>query len=1040
MDTANSIFKFVTIRNASTDVKSEPKFEIQPKTEFVNSLVAILSNDQKQPEKIKSFNKSLDDFMKTKNFYKTKQEVETGTKLIKAKYDKKNTAEFNALYKNIYNNIVLRTATKSNENEIFQILTNSLKLIFQKINAENIKVEDIPKLKIILPDGLIFSFSPPRSVDTPVIDIVATERAATLSKINALTTQKEAILKQKSDNTTQIRVEQKKITELENEFIKTQIPHTGIPSGQTGQENVSSKTQKKVSPVNNPTIDQISMVEINRLYEVEKTLEASESIINLELTRLNNQALKLIPTTKYAYIGENYVDVTNLRVKPPVTKVNDEIIVYSNGCYLKFPFQVADLRVVEQKTVAYMPSEIAHINNTQSGEKQEKVTRRLKRIETFDSLISEDEVTKETDTQSTEKFSLEKAASDVQSEENAVNVNASVSGTYGVVTASLDAGFSHSDSSVNSNSSSQNYAKEIVQRVVDRVSHKVKSERSIKSIEEFEETVTHIIDNSGENDKGPKSYVYRWLTKLVRATLKNYGKRLIFQIDVAHPSHYYLTRIITEKPSLNIPADPRTLDGFTIDKIDETNYLAWAEKYHAKPEQPPISKLIIGISEVKDQTLTIPDGYLADRVYVNKALFEDSNGWANLVILIGRTNQSVWINPSDPGISIMLVTNNLNQEGQLPIAFTSTANGDRKVAIEVECVLSPRALREWKIKCYQVIIDAYENLKAEAESKMSDFNPNNPGLNPDRKTELIRTELKKGALTKMFRCNPFWITDNYHVGREYDPNCCEDTLNAEKIRFLETTFDWKNMTYELYPYFYADKDNWKDLLDLTDDDPHFETFLQSSYATLRIPVYRDSEKEIAAINFILNNSIANHSVVPANMQHIIDDLNTITPFGFINETETTIPFVDIKKEYDKTGKIKIYYIDDLGNEILCEDVLEYDKEGNKTVFYYTLTGSQMVISEIKEGINSEGQKYNYYFNSANEKIITHKSKTEYDLTGNSIPYYSTDLGIFPIPTDLVILEAGVQAGVEIRGYPEDTAAPTSEVIIPKQYSPAIIQK
>jgi hypothetical protein len=57
-----------------------------------------------------------------------------------------------------------------------------------------------------------------------------------------------------------------------------------------------------------------------------------------------------------------------------------------------------------------------------------------------------------------------------------------------------------------------------------------------------------------------------------------------------------------------------------------------------------------------------------------------------------------------------------------------------------------------------------------------------------------------------------------------------------------------------------------------------------------------------------------------------------------------------------------------------------------------------------------------------------------------MPYYSTDLGIFPIPTDLVILEAGVQDGVEVRGYPEDMMPPTSDVIIPKQYSPAIIKK
>lgn len=1037
MNTANSIFNFVTIRNATNEVKSDPKFDIQLNTELANSLVAILSSDQKQPEKIKTFNKSLNDFLKSKNFYKAKNEIiESVAKFSRIKLDKKGETDTLNFLHNVYDNIVIRTITKSNTNEIFKLLIDTLKSVYQKINNESVKINDIPKLKIILPEGLIFSFSTPTADNNPVIDITK-EKTEVLNKINELLKQKEQIAKSKSENATQLKIEQQKIIKLQNEIAKTQI---------TNSETISTKAKTTTTSTKSTTpIKEVSTVELNKLITLDTTFNQSETNINLQLTQLNHKAFQFLPETKYAYIGEKYVDITNFKPKPPIIE-NDAVLVYSNGCYLKFPFQVADLRVVEQKTVGYLPNEIAHINNTQSGEKQEKVTRRLKRIETFDSLITEDEVTKETDTQSTEKFSLEKAASDVQSEENSVNVNASVSGTYGVVTASLDAGFSHSESSTNSNSSSQSYAKEVVQKVVDRVSHKVKSERSVKSIEEFEETVTHKIDNIGE---GPKSYIYRWLTKLVRATLKNYGKRLIFQIDVAHPSNYYLTRIINEKPTLNIPPDPRTLDRFTIDEIDETNYLAWAEKYKAKLEMPLAKYNIVSkgfgnkgaFRDVKE--IVIPDGY---QCYKGK--FNGTTWTGNLIISISASAVGVNFWPSDTLFKYINAGNGANDfdfttyldngiKSNLAIGFFGD---DFVINFEIICKRTNETFKAWQIKCYQAIIEAYENLKAEAESKMSQFNPNNPGLNPDHKTELIRTELKKGALTKMFRCNPFWIKDNYEVGKEYDPNCCADNLNAEKIRFLETAFDWKNMTYELYPYFYTDKDNWSDLLNLSDDDQHFETFLQSSYATLRIPVYRDSEKEIAAINFILNNSIANHSVIPASMQHILDDLNTNTPFGYINETETDIPFVAIKKEYDRTGHIKIYYLKEDGTEVLCNEVLEYDKEGNQTLFYYNITTSQVVISEIKEGINSDGQKYNYYFNSANEKIITHRTKTEYDIDGTSTPYYSTDLGIFPIPTDLVILEAGVQDGVEVRGYPEDETAPTSDVIIPKQYSPAIIKK
>jgi len=642
------------------------------------------------------------------------------------------------------------------------------------------------------------------------------------------------------------------------------------------------------------------------------------------------------------------------------------------------------------------------------------------------------------------------------------------------VTASVDAGFSYAQSSQNSNSSSQSYASEIVTKVVERVSNKVRKERSVKSIEEFEETVKHVIDN--RTGDGPKSYVYRWLTKLIRATLKNYGKRLMFQIDIAHPSHYYLTRAIQEKQPLNIPPNPKDLRkdstdpiikdfylktsfpySFGIDDITRDNYLAWATLYNAKLEQPPSKKILIsrafqttsGVTLSEAEVVTILPEYQAKRAKITFT-YGYTDGPSQVRIIIGQHLVAAYYGSSNPGFFTPILN---DEEGSLPITVFGINLGTW-ITIELECELpyNQNGIQEsktWQIKTYHAILDAYESLKAEAESKMSEWNPNNPGLNPTRKNDLIKTELKKGALSKMFRCNnpnPFWITDNYIVGKEYDPDCCKDSLNAEKVRFLETIFDWNNMTYDLYPYFYArhdslkpEADNWGKLLNLTDDDPHFEAFLQASYATVRIPVFRDSEKEIAAINFIINNSIANHSVIPANLQHILQDLEANTPFGYIPENTSNADFIEIRKEYDKSRNLKIFYIDASGNEFICTEKSEFDKEGNATKFYYD-SNNVAVMSEIKEGVNSNGQKYYYYFNRKDEKIICHKAKTEYDIKGNATPYYSTDLGIFPIPTDLVILEAGVENGVVLRGYPEDQSDPTSDVIIPKQYSPAIIQE
>lgn len=64
----------------------------------------------------------------------------------------------------------------------------------------------------------------------------------------------------------------------------------------------------------------------------------------------------------------------------------------------------------------------------------------------------------------------------------------------------------------------------------------------------------------------------------------------------------------------------------------------------------------------------------------------------------------------------------------------------------------------------------------------------------------------------------------------------------------------------------------------------------------------------------------------------------------------------------------------------------------------------------------------------------------HDVNGNEIPAPTStiDLGIFNMPTDLVILECGTTNGVKPIGFPQSTDEPTSDIIIPRQYSPAII--
>jgi hypothetical protein len=381
--------------------------------------------------------------------------------------------------------------------------------------------------------------------------------------------------------------------------------------------------------------------------------------------------------------------------------------------------------------------------------------------------------------------------------------------------------------------------------------------------------------------------------------------------------------------------------------IDRANYLKLGKMYNVQLEAPPEDKIIVSETFTGasgghhiGKLIPVKKGYQCKYAIVTNTYGIGWPGGHQIRIIVGNAATAHYDNTEDFWTPVTFWLN--NETENLPVAVMQGAIGFI-MTLEVHCHLSPTAFNEWQVKCYYDLLDGYDKMKTEAEAQINQFDINAPGLPPEKKRELILTELKKEAIRKMFRCNPFWMNDKFVVGKEYNPDCCKDGANAERVRFLESVFDWQNMTYELHPYFYSNKTQWDKLLDLTDDDPHFEGFLKASYATVRIPVHRDDKKEIAACNFLVNNAIGNYETIPEGLEELID-------------------------------------------ELALEPATEFT----------------------------------------------------FDLDGNPItPSTSVDLGIFPLPTGLVILECGTENGVKPIGFPQTAEGPT-DVSIPKQYSPAII--
>jgi hypothetical protein len=55
-------------------------------------------------------------------------------------------------------------------------------------------------------------------------------------------------------------------------------------------------------------------------------------------------------------------------------------------------------------------------------------------------------------------------------------------------------------------------------------------------------------------------------------------------------------------------------------------------------------------------------------------------------------------------------------------------------------------------------------------------------------------------------------------------------------KFMEQAFEWSVMDYTFYPYYWANKEHWNDLYNVTELDPLFRSFLQAGMARVIVTV------------------------------------------------------------------------------------------------------------------------------------------------------------------------------------------------------------
>lgn len=579
---------------------------------------------------------------------------------------------------------------------------------------------------------------------------------------------------------------------------------------------------------------------------------------------------------------------------------------------------LADYRRVEQSVCCYLPGEVSHIENVMAREYKERSSRRLTRSE--DTTTKETSLEKETqkDSASTERYELQKEIDSVITKDMSVDAHANVTYQYGkTLTVNAGAGFAYNTSREDSNSTAINYSKEVTEKALERVVMKIREERTIKIIEEFEEQQKHGYDNRlGDQHV---SGVYRWIDKVYKNQVFNYGKRLMYEFMIPQPAsfHNQAIKVLAQSQTATLlekPVDPRSFAGFlkldNATKVNSLTFPYWAGIYNVEVKAAPdeyinISEAFgLGSAEAtgnfktaaKSFKIEIAEGYEATSAWAGISyVFDGGNTTPLANIRIGNgANQYIGGNNGGGTRETSVPFSSYPVRKTLAISAQSRNLGGIIINVIVYCRRTAEVYANWQLEVFNAIISAY-NEKLDAYNKAISVitqPQTTKNLNPGFYRQIENSVLRKNCIT--------YLVSDVNMGKKfYQGTTTGDTLPlvnasmdqyASMVKFIEQAFEWEIMSYKFYPFYWGNRAEWQQNYQQEVDDPIFRSFLQSGMARAIVSIRPGFEE--AVMYFMATGQIWNGGKVPAIGDDlylsIVEELKN--PTYYIDETwETRVP-------------------------------------------------------------------------------------------------------------------------------------------------------
>jgi hypothetical protein len=389
--------------------------------------------------------------------------------------------------------------------------------------------------------------------------------------------------------------------------------------------------------------------------------------------------------------------------------------------------------------------------------------------------------------------------------------------------------------------------------------------------------------------------------KINRVQLVRYPHRFLLEFEIPEPGVWlrWLHQGDNDRELVHQPPIPLTVNGQPEDpsnnprltaadiiqadllnKPDNPGYLVIAARYATPGIAPPPGNRVITVAMARqpdatavirfqndNKTAVLPAGYLAKgwRAAVSSWHNENENPggkyvtnhgdiWISLGAGQSETMESVDQAPTWGEIIGQIKLGKVGpiDTGNVPVSIMGNALYGYVVGIEIDVEPLPETVSQWQNETYDQITAAYFALKQQSDDEKASRPTQLVNLvdaaSPAENKEIVTREIKR-QVVEMLTGTRFKGRSAIKWDPPYQTAPCTDLPKAAQfapeIQFLEQSFEWENMTYVLYPYYWADQGRWGDLARIAGNDEDFARFLSAGSARVIVPARPGFEDQVS---------------------------------------------------------------------------------------------------------------------------------------------------------------------------------------------------